>query len=200
MRKPIDPRINRTRQLLQDALISLAKEKNVHSISVKELAERARINRATFYLHYIDIADFLKKSAEPIFENMIPSLPSVAEFFQGDDALKMMTDWLELIKNNAGFYAAMLGDNGMPELRSRLFELGFNWYLGLLSEYYGKSESHFEVRSMASFIVAGHLGFVECCLKDGFKAGVRESAEKLVSLTFGCIRIMDKSPQAEIDG
>lgn len=194
MHKPVDPRINRTRQLLQDALISLAKEKNVHAISVKELAERARINRATFYLHYVDIADFLKKSAEPLFENLMPQLLPAAEFFKTENALKMTTEWMELIKNNAGFYATMLGDNGMPELRSRLLKTGFAWYLKVLGEYCGKSEDHFEVKSMASFIVSGQFGFIECCLKDNFKAGIPQSAAKMVDLVFGCIKLMDKKP------
>ena len=191
MHKPVDPRINRTRQLLQDALISLAKEKNVHAISVKELAERARINRATFYLHYIDIADFLKKSAEPIFRILVPQLLPVQEFLKIENARKMMEDWLELIKNNAGFYTAMLGDNGMPELRGRLFDTGLDWYLKVLSEYSGKSEDHFKVKCMASFIVSGQFGFIECCLKDNFKEGIPEAAARMAGLTFGCIKLLD---------
>lgn len=50
----IDPRVARTRKLLRDALASLLAEKNFESISVLDIAERATVNRATFYAHFTD--------------------------------------------------------------------------------------------------------------------------------------------------
>ncbi len=50
----LDPRIKRTRQLLQDALEKLLSEKDFDRISVQDIAETATLNRATFYDHYAD--------------------------------------------------------------------------------------------------------------------------------------------------
>lgn len=50
----LDPRVRRTRALLQEALRSLLAEKRLASISVAEIAARATVNRNTFYLHYED--------------------------------------------------------------------------------------------------------------------------------------------------
>jgi AcrR family transcriptional regulator len=50
----VDPRITRTRKLIRDALTSLLAEKGFESISVQDIAERATVNRATFYAHYSD--------------------------------------------------------------------------------------------------------------------------------------------------
>ena len=49
-----DPRVKRTRKLLQDALLALLAEKSFDAISVHDIAERSTINRATFYAHYVD--------------------------------------------------------------------------------------------------------------------------------------------------
>ena len=50
-----DPRVKRTRQLLVQAFVALVEEKhNIHSISVQDIAERATVNRATFYAHFED--------------------------------------------------------------------------------------------------------------------------------------------------
>lgn len=50
-----DPRVKRTRQLLLQAFLALLEEKqNMHSISVQDIAERATVNRATFYAHFED--------------------------------------------------------------------------------------------------------------------------------------------------
>ncbi len=50
----LDPRIRRTRQLLQDALQHLLDNKDFEDISVQDITERATLNRATFYAHYPD--------------------------------------------------------------------------------------------------------------------------------------------------
>jgi AcrR family transcriptional regulator len=49
-----DPRVRRTRALLLQAFTALQKEKSLSSISVQDIAERATVNRATFYAHFED--------------------------------------------------------------------------------------------------------------------------------------------------
>ncbi len=55
----IDRRIVRTRQALRAALMELVQEKEYLQISVEEVASRANVSRATFYLHYKDKDDLL---------------------------------------------------------------------------------------------------------------------------------------------
>src|ERR1700678_3349682 len=50
----VDPRIRRTRQLLQRALDKLLETKDLSDLSVQDIAEEASVNRATFYDHYAD--------------------------------------------------------------------------------------------------------------------------------------------------
>jgi AcrR family transcriptional regulator len=50
----LDPRIRRTRGLLQDALKGLLRDKEFENISVQDITEAATLNRATFYAHYTD--------------------------------------------------------------------------------------------------------------------------------------------------
>jgi AcrR family transcriptional regulator len=52
-----DPRVRRTRKLLQDALLELLAEKSFDAITVQDIADRSTINRATFYTHYVDKYD-----------------------------------------------------------------------------------------------------------------------------------------------
>lgn len=48
----MDLRIERTRKSIINAFIELRAHKPIEKITVKELAERAYINKATFYSHY----------------------------------------------------------------------------------------------------------------------------------------------------
>jgi AcrR family transcriptional regulator len=50
----IDPRVRRTRELLTTAFAHLMNERGFASVTVQDVAERAGINRATFYAHYDD--------------------------------------------------------------------------------------------------------------------------------------------------
>lgn len=47
-------RANKTKKLLKEALISLLEVKSLDNITVKEICEKANINRVTFYDHYFD--------------------------------------------------------------------------------------------------------------------------------------------------
>ena len=54
-----DRRIQRTRQLLQDALVSLILEKGYQKITIQDIIDRANVGRSTFYSHYRDKDDLL---------------------------------------------------------------------------------------------------------------------------------------------
>src|SRR5260370_30003918 len=47
-----DPRLTRTAQALAQAIVELASQRPVSQITVADLADRARVTRATFYNHY----------------------------------------------------------------------------------------------------------------------------------------------------
>ena len=52
--KIVDPRIRRTRRLLQQALESLLETREFEQLSVQDITDAATVNRATFYDHYPD--------------------------------------------------------------------------------------------------------------------------------------------------
>ena len=57
----VDRRVKKTKRQLRLALMELMCEKPQKHISVRELAERADINRGTFYIHYKDVSDLLQQ-------------------------------------------------------------------------------------------------------------------------------------------
>ncbi len=67
----VDPRIRRTRQLLQQALEKLLETKEFEKISVQDIAEAATVNRATFYDHYPDKFALLECLVGSRFQNLL---------------------------------------------------------------------------------------------------------------------------------
>ena len=67
----VDRRVRKTKRQLRKALMDLMAEKPVKSISVRELADRADINRGTFYIHYKDVGDLLQRLEDEMAERLI---------------------------------------------------------------------------------------------------------------------------------
>jgi AcrR family transcriptional regulator len=75
-----DPRVRRTRQLLILAFQELTREKEIRSISVQDITDRATVNRATFYAHFQDKDAIIETSFRGLFSEdlkkkiVLPSL------------------------------------------------------------------------------------------------------------------------------
>jgi len=71
----MDLRTERTKRSIANAFLELRKQKPLEKISVKELAELAYINKATFYTHYHDIYDLADQLENEFMESIIHELP-----------------------------------------------------------------------------------------------------------------------------
>lgn len=85
----MDRRQRKTRKAILNACISLIEEKDFAKITVNDIANRADINRGTFYLHFLDKYDMMEsfememieKIEEAIVKNL-PEKPSNIDFIE----------------------------------------------------------------------------------------------------------------------
>lgn len=63
----LDPRVKRTRSLILKSFGELLAEKNFENISVQDVTDKAEINRATFYKHFVDKYALLDYSINQMF-------------------------------------------------------------------------------------------------------------------------------------
>lgn len=61
-----DRRVQRTRELLQTALIELISERGYDAITIQDIVDRANVGRTTFYLHYLSKDDLFMNCHEAI--------------------------------------------------------------------------------------------------------------------------------------
>lgn len=64
-----DPRVIRTRQLIQDSFTSLILEKDFKDITVRDITEKATVNRTTFYAHFTDKYELLDSTITNTFRD-----------------------------------------------------------------------------------------------------------------------------------
>lgn len=65
-----DARIRYTKMRIEEAFFSLLATKPFNRVTVKDICDKAEINRATFYNHYMDTYDLMQKKEEEFLETL----------------------------------------------------------------------------------------------------------------------------------
>lgn len=97
-----DRRIRRTRRLLKESLIQLMQEKEFMNISVREVTERADLNRGTFYLHYQDTRHLLQDIENETLLEFQQMLDQYREAPQKRSLMPMLNPLIDYVSENAG--------------------------------------------------------------------------------------------------
>jgi AcrR family transcriptional regulator len=95
--KKVDPRIKRTRQLLQQALMDLMREKSFQAITVQDIAERATVNRVTFYAHFEDKYALLEYTMREMFRQRLRSQLPDGSLFSPENLARLILMVCELL-------------------------------------------------------------------------------------------------------
>ena len=94
---PYQNKRNQTKQKIQDAFITLYRERDITKISVRDVCEVASINRSTFYVYYDDIFD-LQEAIETelmsqISERISPILMNSKHPFDANRLIETMLQY-----------------------------------------------------------------------------------------------------------
>mgnify|MGYP002582291721 CR=1 FL=1 len=180
----IDRRVRKTKSQLRQALMQLMTEKPFKSISVRELSERADINRGTFYIHYRDASDLLQHLEDEMAERLITVCKKYSYTDTAVEAFPYLTELYRFAQENADLCQVLLGPNGDRVYTERICSILHSYFLrDFLSRFYTGSSDRLD--HFCSFIVSGNLTLT----LDWLSGGMKESAEEMAALA-GAI-IMD---------
>ena len=123
--EPTDLRVRRTQKALQDALITLIEERGFDAITVGDIAERAMVNRATFYRHYQDKYDVVEKIFEDAMNTLVRELGPPGEVLNSTGAeqpAEALVHLFEHVARQEKLYRVMLGKKGSSWFTSKMRE------------------------------------------------------------------------------
>ena len=115
--KKTDTRVQFTKHILSKTLISLLKEKPISKITVREICDRAGLNRGTFYLHYRDPEDLLK-DVEEVY--MAQQKEKLFSYWKEDRDIDVMEVMFRFIEENRDFFQVLLSPNADPQFVTRM--------------------------------------------------------------------------------
>jgi AcrR family transcriptional regulator len=124
MQRNKDPRVQRTCILLREALLDLLDEKRFEAITVADISERAKVNRATFYRHYQDKYDLVVQIFEGVAEELVSELNTRIQqrLINLDDPPAVWARLFHYFAEHARLYRALLGKTGTPWLVTQAYE------------------------------------------------------------------------------
>ncbi|CAM3151775.1 TetR family transcriptional regulator [Lactococcus hircilactis] len=111
-----DPRKDRTKSSLRDAMITLLQKKTFDQISTTELVKTAGVSRSGFYTHYQDKYDMIEAYQRMLFN----TIQYVFEKNNGNLRETLLETYQFLNKNE--IYAALLSENGSKEIHQFILQ------------------------------------------------------------------------------
>jgi len=128
--KKTDRRTLKTRKALCDALSELLMEKELHKVTVQEIADKADVNRVTFYKHYMDVYDLYDNIEKDVLLEMgllilrLEELPSE----------KFFSYLINYIDENRTIFRMIFCPNATWQLRNKIDKLLSGLFLKIQAE------------------------------------------------------------------
>ncbi len=186
-----DRRVRRTKQLIKQSLIQLMQEKSFKEITVKDITERADLNRGTFYLHYVDIYDLLNSIESEILATIEKILLTYNESSAPLSCFELLQEVFSYIEINRELFEALLNSEVEEAFLTKLQSLIRTLGLDLMQVVY-KDTSLPHYSYFLSFVLNGVLGVTEQWFKNGMDLSSTEMATMIDHFIIDGISILSK--------
>lgn len=164
----------RSKKLIKQAFLALMQEKNIDTISIKDIVTKADINRGTFYAHYANTRAVI----DQIENETMSALQDLVGEFQTDTFIENPLPFLrkisQFMEQDMGFYRLLFNTQGSITLINKLTALFMNKIASdenMLATL--RKREHFLIR--AHFFAYGYAGLIQ----GWFKGEVKNSLNDL---------------------
>ncbi|MCI5735990.1 MAG: TetR-like C-terminal domain-containing protein [Eubacterium sp.] len=173
--------------LFKNALMDLLKEKgSVAKISVRELCDRAELNRSTFYAHYNEPKDLLYEIETELLDATEEHLKKIGE--ENDaGAHKYILSFLQYIKQNDKQFRTLLIDSADPEFRSRFMQQSIIQFVNNLRIELPKDLEQY----IFSYILNGSTGIIIQWIRSNYAVNENEIVNLLFSINQNALVNLD---------
>lgn len=174
-----------------EALISLLEKKPFEYITIREICEKAEVNRSTFYLHYENMGDLLKETIDYVLNRFASYFPVdtrsvVARFADCElQDLKFINDkflypYLSFIRDNRRIFLAIVSQ---PEAFAAnvIFQKMFdNIFAPILDRFQYPGEEQ-------NYVMMFYLNGITAIIMEWVKDGCQKSDEDISDIIRHCI-------------
>ena len=170
----MNQRTRLTKLMFRKALAELLAEKHISQISIRELCEKAELNRSTFYLHYQDVYDLLEE-----IESEIASEADQAVDFKPENQVR----FLKYLKENREYYRLLLTNSDHNFMR-RYHEKVLNRLMEIMDLNVSRKKQEY----ILNYALEGSMCIVRKWAENGFMESEQEIADLLFSLSDSIVK------------
>ena len=187
-----ESRYQSTAILFDEALINLLEQKDIDYITIKEICNKAGVNRSTFYLHYENISDLINECMEYVNQKFLSKFEQDTGLFIekiNESELeelyliksKYLIPYLNFIKENKNiFKATFLNPNGMQASR-RMISLEKYVIFPIMKRYEIPEEK-------TKYILSFYLHGIIAIIKEWVKNDCYETIEEIENIIIECVK------------
>ena len=150
-----DRRVRKTKKALREGLADLMMEKDLRSITVRELVDKIDIHRATFYSHYTDIYDLYKQMEDGVVEELSAI---VGDITLSDEAF--YETLISYVYDNAKLCRMFLSKNGTRSFLDRISSFLSEKYIAIWTGDAPDSKVIDELRYLVGYHISGCLDII----------------------------------------
>lgn len=172
MAKKIDRRVRYTKMMLKSSIAELLNEKPLEKITVKEICEKADINRGTFYSHYTDQYDLYNSIVDELLDGIFDRL---GDFMTTDGSalVEAITNVYDYLKDNAETIRTLLHNGVEYSVENRIRNVIKSIYL----EKINKSVDIDLINAAYSYMASGAISLIRYWLNSNMNKSSKEMAE-----------------------
>lgn len=153
-----DKRVRYTKMFLKESLIHYMQQKPISRITVKELCEKAEINRATFYSHYQDQYDLLQQTEQELIDDVNRCVHSLVEAPNEDRLRQVTLEIIKIIDANLACVRVLWGRNGDMKFQENMAQIFHDQFISLLPV--SSKEEPFENEFTYLYTINGCIGII----------------------------------------
>ncbi|MFJ7850240.1 TetR/AcrR family transcriptional regulator [Peribacillus sp. NPDC097264] len=113
--KKQDPRALRSKRMIKKAVTDILIENpDISKLTVQKISDRAELNRATFYLHFVDINDLLKQLVYDIFDDLSLELSPILQIDNLNNEEQFIT-FLDYFYKHRKLFAVLFAHPGFKK-------------------------------------------------------------------------------------
>ena len=162
--KKKDRRTLKTQKALRDALAELLAEKKLEKITVQEIADKADVNRVTFYKHFLDVYDLYEK----IEQETLVQLGMLVLQLEDLPAEELFPHMIGYIAENQMIFRMIFSPNNTGTLQNKLSKMLEGLFLKLESEKRGTALDNKELGYLCSYRAQGCLAVIARWVMGGY--------------------------------
>jgi AcrR family transcriptional regulator len=157
-----DRRVQKTRKLLQDALVDLVSEKGFESVTIREILDKANVGRSTFYTHFQDKNELLHSCFDELgklFEQHNTWVMEGKRNHRGSDHFDFVLNMFRFIGRNHRLFKALLGKQAIAIFNPPIYDYLFAYmHEALQPSESGDIQASLKIEIVAHYFVSAFIG------------------------------------------